>query len=98
MEIRHLIAPKLCDTNLGKRVLGHRPCRHGPPRIEIKKKKCNGREIIIGHNYGHAGSGWTLAPGIVYHLNKLLIEMIEESERIVNQGLVELFLLQKCYL
>lgn len=82
IETRNLIAPKLSDSNLGNKILGHRPCRYGPPRIEIEKKKYNGKIKIIGHNYGHAGSGWTLAPAIVYHLNKLLVEEIEENERI----------------
>uniref|UniRef100_A0A915P790 CUB domain-containing protein n=1 Tax=Meloidogyne floridensis TaxID=298350 RepID=A0A915P790_9BILA len=79
METRYLIPPKLNDSNLGNKIVGYRPCRHGPPRMEIEKKNFNGKIKIIGHNYGHSGSGWTLSPAIVYHLNKLLIENIEES-------------------
>lgn len=79
METRYLIPPKLNDSNLGNKIVGYRPCRHGPPRMEIEKRNYNGKIKIIGHNYGHAGSGWTLSPAICFHLNKLLIENIEKS-------------------
>ncbi|CAK5033895.1 unnamed protein product [Meloidogyne enterolobii] len=56
METRYLIPPKLNNSNLGDKIVGYRPCRHGPPRMEIEKKNYKGKIKIIGHNYGHAGS------------------------------------------
>ncbi|KAF7632860.1 DAO domain-containing protein [Meloidogyne graminicola] len=79
MEIRYLTAPKLNNNNLGNKLIGYRPCRHGPPRIEVEKKFFNGKMVIIGHNYGHSGSGWTLSKAIVNYLNNLIIEAIEED-------------------
>lgn len=62
--IHYLKPPKLHIENLGERMLCHRPVRQEMPKIAIEK---HGDKTII-HNYGHAGSGWTLAPGCVRYL------------------------------
>ena len=44
--------------------------RTSSPRIDIQK--IDGK--VIAHNYGHGGSGWTLAPGITEYVNTRLLE------------------------
>lgn len=57
--IRHLKPPRLAQHNLGQQIVCHRPMRRGTPRMELEQRNNH----IIVHNYGHGGSGWTLAPG-----------------------------------
>lgn len=42
--------------------------RHGIPNITVTKLG----DKVIAHNYGHSGSGWTLAPGAIAYVNELL--------------------------
>jgi D-amino-acid oxidase len=79
MEVRTLAAPKLAASNLGSRLRCYRPCRRGPPRMEVEELR-NG-QIIVGHNYGHGGAGWTLAPGAARHVNSLLLEVVERRQQ-----------------
>ena len=41
----------------------------GTPNMTIEQKN----DKLIGHNYGHGRSGWTLGPGCASHVNNLLI-------------------------
>jgi D-amino-acid oxidase len=71
LERRYIKPPLLDEKHLGRRILCHRPMRQGAPRMEIEYKE----NKIIAHNYGHGGSGWTLAPGCA----KYVISMLEKS-------------------
>lgn len=67
-EVRRLAPPNLGEAHLGKKILCHRPMRHGAPRMEVEEG--NGKVIV--HNYGHGGSGWTLGPGCAQYAVTLL--------------------------
>jgi len=92
--IRYINPPKLSTQYLGKKVLCHRPMREGTPAMYIEKKG----NVIIAHNYGHGGSGWTLAPGAASYVNQLLEDEIKKSNlnkeipiTIVGAGALGLF-------
>ncbi len=68
-EMRKINPPNLTGAHLGKKIVCHRPMRHGSPNMSVEKKG----EKIIGHNYGHGGSGWTLGPGSANHVINLLL-------------------------
>jgi D-amino-acid oxidase len=68
-EIRKITPPNLETAHLGERIVCHRPMRRGTPNMTIEQKN----DKLIGHNYGHGGSGWTLGPGCASHVNNLLI-------------------------
>ena len=59
LEVRKIVPPRLDTAYLGQEILCYRPLRKGSPNMSIQIIG----EQIIGHNYGHGGSGWTLAPG-----------------------------------
>jgi len=42
-------------------MIGVRPMRHGSPKLSVEKIG----DQIVAHDYGHGGSGWTLATGSV---------------------------------
>ena len=67
-EIRQIVPPKLDDAHISKEVLCHRPMRRGAPNMSVEKL---GRQVVA-HNYGHGGSGWTLALGAATYVNRLL--------------------------
>lgn len=64
VPVHYLKPPKLQQENLGARMRCYRPCRKVSTKIEIETIN----EKTVVHNYGHGGSGWTLAPGCVQHL------------------------------
>jgi hypothetical protein len=69
MEVRKIAPPNLDGAYLGQQILCYRPMRHGSPNmsvVQIGKK-------LVAHNYGHGGSGWTLAPGSANYVNSLMI-------------------------
>jgi hypothetical protein len=68
LEIRKIIPPRLDTAYLSQKILCHRPMRNGMPNMSIEYIE----DKIIAHNYGHGGSGWTLAPGSVKYVNNLL--------------------------
>jgi D-amino-acid oxidase len=68
LEIHKITPPKLGSINLGKKILCHRPMRKGTPAMNIEV--IDGK--IIANNYGHGGSGWTLAPGAAKYIINLL--------------------------
>ena len=68
-EIRKIKPPKLESMHLGKKILCYRPMRYGSPNVSVRRE---GKKIIA-HNYGHGGSGWTLAPGATNYVNDLLL-------------------------
>lgn len=74
-ETRKINPPKLETTNLGKKILCHRPMRQGAPNMNIEHR--DGK--IIAHNYGHGGSGWTLGPGCANYVNDMFIKTGETA-------------------
>ena len=75
-EIRSIKPPNLSEANLGQKILCYRPMRRGGPRMSVDS---TGRQIVA-HNYGHGGSGWTLAPGAATYV----IDLMEDKARGVN--------------
>ena len=69
LEVRHVQPPDLSDAHLGKRILCERPMRHGAPRLCVEQVG----DKVVAHDYGHGGSGWTLAPGSAEYVDGLLI-------------------------
>lgn len=67
-EIRKIVPLKLAPDNLGQKIICYRPTRHGIPNMTVTKLG----DKVIAHNYGHSGSGWTLAPGAIAYVNELL--------------------------
>ena len=92
-EVRKITPPKLEAVHLGKKILCHRPMRRGSPSFTVNQV---GNKYIV-NNYGHGGSGWTLAPGAVQYVIGLLQKQAgpslkKESEiTIVGAGTVGLF-------
>ena len=93
-EVRHLTPPKLDTAHLGEHVLCYRPLRKGKPNLSVETIG----DTVIAHNYGHGGSGWTLAPGSA----KYVIDLAEASPKgslitkdapvvVVGGGVVGLF-------
>ncbi len=70
-EIRKITPPRLESAYLGENVLCHRPLRKGGPRLEVEESEGK----ILGHVYGHSGSGWTLGPGSA----KYVVGLVEEK-------------------
>ncbi len=94
MEVRKIVPPKLGKNSIGSRVLCHRPMRHGSPNVSVEQKY--GKVIV--NNYGHGGSGWTLAPGSAEYAINLLIDSKYSSDlkkdtpiSIVGAGVIGLF-------
>lgn len=75
-EIIHLAPIQLKPENLGRQILCHRPARRGGPRMAIEEIG----NKIIAHNYGHSGSGWTLAPGAAQYVVSLLENYPQASQ------------------
>jgi len=72
-EVRKIIPPRLDTAYLGKKLLCHRPLRKGVPNMTIETKG----DQLIAHNYGHGGSGWTLAPGC----SKYVVDLVAASPK-----------------
>ena len=69
LEVRRIDPPDLSDAHLGRRILCERPMRHGAPRLCVEQVG----DKVVAHDYGHGGSGWTLAPGSAEYVDGLLI-------------------------
>ncbi len=93
-ETRRITPPKLDDARLGKRTLCHRPMRHGSPKLSVGVEG----DTLVVNNYGHGGSGWTLAPGSAQYV----VDLAEASPRgaslakdtpvtVVGAGVIGLF-------
>lgn len=70
---RELIAPCVEDGAISAHIPCIRPSRVGGPRVDVEygpfaPNYAGPKVKAIFHNYGHGGSGWTLAPGCVQHL------------------------------
>jgi hypothetical protein len=78
--VRKITPPRLDTAYLGKEVLCYRPMRRGAPNMSVETVGSQ----IIAHNYGHGGSGWTLAPGTA----KYVVDLVEDTEggAIVSKG------------
>lgn len=75
-EVRSVVPPRLADAYLGERILCHRPMRRGAPNLSVQQDGSR----IIAHNYGHGGSGWTLAPGSANYVVSLAEEASQAGE------------------
>lgn len=67
-EVRKITPPKLSAEHLGKKILCHRPMRHGSPKMNVELIG----DKVVANDYGHGGSGWTLGPGSAKYVNNLL--------------------------
>jgi D-amino-acid oxidase len=92
--VRKMNPPKLDSAYLGKEVHCYRPMRHGSPNLSVEAQ---GKQLIA-HNYGHGGSGWTLAPGSAAYV----VDLTQQSEHgqalakdapitVVGAGVIGLF-------
>jgi D-amino-acid oxidase len=76
VEVRKINPPRLDADHILKKVLCHRPFRVGGPLVNVQE--ISGK--LIGSNYGHSGSGWTLGPGCVkYVLGQLEAKMAAKN-------------------
>jgi hypothetical protein len=71
-EVRPITPPRLDSAYLGEKILCYRPLRRGAPNLSVEKVGSQ----VIGHNYGHGGSGWTLAPGSAQYV----VDLVEASD------------------
>ena len=93
-EVRKITPPKLDQAYLGKEILCERPMRHGSPQLSVEKIG----DQVVAHDYGHGGSGWTLAPGSAEYVNQLFVTSPYASDlkkdspiTIVGAGVIGLF-------
>lgn len=93
-EVRHVMPPDLSAAHLGKHILCERPMRHGAPRLAVEKEG----DKVVAHDYGHGGSGWTLAPGSAAYVNDLLVSSPlakdlhkETPVTVIGAGVIGLF-------
>ncbi|KAK9891817.1 hypothetical protein WA026_016615 [Henosepilachna vigintioctopunctata] len=75
-KCEHLI-PSLKNATLVEHKVGLRPFRL-VTRVEQEYKPCSGRNMKIVHNYGHGGSGITLAPGTSLNAVQLVKDILIE--------------------
>lgn len=93
-EVRHVTPPDLSAAHLGERILCVRPMRRGAPRMAVEMEG----QKIVAYDYGHGGSGWTLAPGSAAHVNDMLLaspyakELRKDSPiTVIGAGVIGLF-------
>jgi len=59
--------PSLARARVVETWVGHRPVRHAGVRLGAELLELPGRpspaKVAVAHNYGHGGSGWTVAYG-----------------------------------
>lgn len=77
-EVRHINPPNLDGAHLGERILCYRPMRHGSPKMSVEQVGAQ----TIAHDYGHGGSGWTLAPGSAKHV----VDLAEHSPQCAGRA------------
>lgn len=82
--VRKITPPDLNSAHLGRRILCHRPMRRGAPNLSVQTTKSK----IIAHNYGHGGSGWTLAPGSATYVVNLVEEAAANREKIKAEPVI----------
>ena len=71
-EVRSITPPRLESAYLGEKVHCYRPLRKGSPNLSVETEGTQ----IVAHNYGHGGSGWTLAPGSAQYV----VGLVEASD------------------
>ena len=92
--VRRITPPRLDTAYLGEKVHCYRPMRRGAPNLSADVVG----DKVIAHNYGHGGSGWTLAPGSAQYV----IDLVQETEQgravpkdadvtVVGAGVIGLF-------
>ena len=70
-EIRRILPPRLEPENMAEKVICQRPMRHGSPKLDVTLHRSS---KVVAHNYGHGGSGWTLAPACADYVNSRLTD------------------------
>lgn len=105
IEIRKITPPNLERNNLGKRITCYRPVRKNGALMNV----INGPDNkIVANNYGHGGSGWTLAPGACKYVTSILQDKLNKNKikkkepiLVIGGGILGLFhafeLLQRNY-
>lgn len=76
----------LSARNLMKITVCTRPLREAGPRLEATEQ--NGRPLV--HNYGHGGSGWSLAWGYAEEARRLLARARPGSVAVLGAGAIGL--------
>lgn len=93
-EVRSITPPRLSDAHLGRHIRCYRPQRTGSPNLTVEQVGTK----LVAHNYGHGGSGWTLAPGTAAYV----VDLAEQSPQgraltkdqpitVIGAGVVGLF-------
>ena len=77
-----LIDLDLSDSRVRGYAAGLRPFRRGSPRLEIEQR--DGK--IIGHNYGHGGSGITMSWGSAGEIVAMLGPHLESQSKVAVLG------------
>lgn len=91
-EVRHINPPNLGEGHIGKKIICYRPMREAFPNFSLEN--VDGK--ILVHNYGHGGSGWSIAPGTVNYCLSLLSEQYPHLDRrtpvaVIGGGCIGLF-------
>ena len=69
------LEPELADARILKAIVGLRP---GRSAVRLAAEPLDAKHLIV-HNYGHGGSGFTLAWGCA-------VEVVEHVDRFVREG------------
>ncbi|MEY4673651.1 MAG: D-amino acid dehydrogenase [Planctomycetota bacterium] len=77
-EVRRIAPPNLDGAHLGERILCYRPMRRGAPNMSVQQLGSQ----TIAHDYGHGGSGWTLAPGSA----KYVVDLAEKAPQCAGRA------------
>ncbi len=72
----------LSDQRVRRYVAGIRPFRRGAPRIEVEMLE----DKVIGHNYGHGGSGITMSWGSAAEIVDLLAPWLSQEAPVAVLG------------
>lgn len=72
----------LSDHRVRGYVAGLRPFRHGSPRLEVERRG----DKVVAHNYGHGGSGITMAWGSAAEIVDMLEPHLAAEQRVAVLG------------
>lgn len=92
LEIRRINPPILDEEHISRKVICYRPSRRGLPNLSVERIA----DKIVTHNYGHGGSGWTLAPSSAIYVVDLLEKFAPELQKdtpitVIGAGVLGLF-------
>ena len=75
LERAKLLEPELENLKILEEWVGVRPCRKS---IRLEAEWVGGKDLVI-HNYGHGGSGWTVAWGCAQEVVTLLSHSVPKA-------------------